>query len=61
MQDDNQGNMLEQIERDIESPGCLDEMIEQGNKIYKDYKDEIIAAKRAEAHKQRLNDEQEDE
>ena len=51
MQDDNQGNMLEQIERDIESPSRLDEMIEQGNKIYKDYKDEIIAAKRAEAHK----------
>ena len=52
-EDDDSGNMLQQFEEEFEDPQELDSMINQGNQVYEDYKQEIVAAKRAEAEKYR--------
>ena len=51
MQEDGLGNQLQTIEKELEDPKLLDEMIKEGNKVQKGYKKEIVAAKKAEALK----------
>ena len=59
--DDLDIGLLKEIEEEMSNPNDLDDMINQGNQVQEDYKEEIAAAKRAEAEKYRKMMEEEEE